>query len=156
MSPRAAAATAAALAALLTGCRAEDRTPGGAARLFLQAVETSDSEALEKLVAQASRKKLAELLHLANAQAGGPRKLKAKDLLVAGMNRLPTTDPLEAGKASVSGDRATVEVLEGKKSVGRLDLVKTGGGLWRVVLPERALAPPEPGGASSRPTSRPT
>jgi hypothetical protein len=139
---------------LLASCRPEDRTPEGAARLFLAAVQTSDTEALHRLIAPASRKKLAKLLHLANAQAGGPRKLKPKDLLVAGMNRLPTTKPMEAGKASVSGDRATVEVLVGKTAVGRLDLVKEDG-LWRVVLPEKALVPPEPG-ASSRPASQPS
>ena len=149
--------TAAALLVLLMGCRSEERSPLGAARKFVRAVESTDSQAIYGLLAPTTQAKLAELLHLAQAQAGGPRHLKAADLLVAGMYRLPLTASMELGQVKESGDRATVEILHRKKRIHTLQLIRTEQGLWRVLLPDAALEPPDPGApAKSQPASQPT
>ena len=115
----------------------------------------ADNEAIYNLLAPATQDRLARLLHLAHAQAGGPRRLKAKDLLVAGMYRLPMATPLLLGQVKESGDRATVDLLHRKKLAHRLHLTRTKQGHWRVVLPDSVLQPPRPDAPGSQPASRP-
>jgi hypothetical protein len=156
-----AALTAMALAA----CGTEDRSPEGATRLFLRAVEEGRSAEVFRLLAPASQQALERMAQLANAQAGGARRFKPEDLLAAGQE--PSRVEGDATVIEVRGDRARVRISSAKtpragtattkKAVqhDELELLRVGD-VWRVVLPASATAPRPPASApSTLPASQP-
>jgi hypothetical protein len=148
VSGMAAACSLVAWMAVAPGCNREpdDRTPSGALRLFVTAMERSehDARALEdayRLLAPDAREALAERARRAESLAG--REMKPADMLVQGRFRVrvPVSDRGELVER-VEGDRAVV-VVPGAGETGPVEvpMVKDGD-RWRVVLEVPSLIPP--------------
>ena len=135
------------------GCANEERTPEGTVRQMLRAIESGETEEVYGLLAPQIQKKLEELASLATAQTGGRNHIKPVDLLIIGLNQLPSDRPLDVKPSQINGDRAKVELVGNKgKTRQTLELIRVEG-RWRVLLPADGLRPLPP---ESRPTSRPS
>jgi hypothetical protein len=144
----------AAVTLFLAACSGEDRTPEGAAALFLRAIDEGNASEVHRLLAPATREALGRLQQLAGAQAGGARRFKPEDLLAVGQEPGWGERKWKIGDASVDGDRARVRVVSAKKAEDRLELVRVGG-VWRVLLSPRATAPLAAPMPATRPSSAP-
>jgi hypothetical protein len=145
------------VALALTACSGEDRTPEGAARLFLRAVEEGNATEVYRLLAPSTQEALGKLLQLAGAQAGGGRRFKPEELLAVGQEP-GHGEVSEVLVASINGDRARVRLISAKKKVeDSVELVRVGA-VWRVLLPPGVTAPvATPASApASRPASAPS
>lgn len=135
------------------GCAGEERTPEGTVRQMLRAIESGETEEVYGLLAPQTRKKLEELAGLATAQTGGRNPIKPVDLLIIGLDQLPSDRPLDVKPSQITGERARVELVGNKgKTRQTVELIRVRG-RWRVLLPADDLRPPSP---ESRPTSRPS
>jgi len=135
------------------GCAGEERTLDSTVRQLLRAIESAETEEVYGLLAPQTQKKLEELASLATAQTGGRNHIKPEDLLIIGLNQLPSDRPLEVKGTQINGDRARVELVGNKGKMRQtVELIRVKGD-WRVLLPADKLRPPAP---ESRPTSRPS
>jgi hypothetical protein len=127
-------------AAALLGCNSDpdDRTPAGALRLFVGAMERSDRDvrALEdayRLLAPEAREALRARAERAESLAG--REMAPWDMLVQGRFRLRVPiDGQDALVERIDGDRAVV-VVQGDDGVPRAEVpMVREGDRWRVHL----------------------
>jgi len=138
---------------VLVSCTGEEARPEGTARLFLRAIAAADAEEVYRLVAPASRQRLEALARLATDQTGGRKKIKPQDLLIAGMNQLPSAKPLVVEQQpKIMGDSAAVRLLDQKGKVRFVFEMVRAERRWRVLLPPKLLRTPE---AVDPPTSQP-
>lgn len=140
---------------LLGACTLSDRTPEGAVRLFVEAVQSGKSDDLLELLAPESRKQLEALAQLATAQTGGRHLFSPDELLVIGM-KPPLHKLGDSWKAEVTseqGTRAEVRITSADNRHHQTFRLVHAQDRWRIVLPRDALAPlPNPG--KSRPSEK--
>jgi hypothetical protein len=125
------------------GCGGPDRTPEGALRLFVKAVEDGNAAAAYRLLAPVSQRALGERARLANAHSGDGQRFKPEDMLAVGQNAA-RYDLAQAKvvRMDADGKRATMQLVSAKRGLREeLELVLVDGA-WRVVMPAEKGEPP--------------
>lgn len=132
--------TALALAAALatTACPSRERTPEGAVKAFLQAVEVGRLNKVYEMLDPGSQKRLQDLAKMAEDQTGGRRKTKPEEMLVAGMAKARFR-PGEMKTLTEDAHVARVKVHSGDKKRHEIFTLNRHEGRWRVVLPTKQL-----------------
>ena len=145
-------ALSAAVMLILAACGGEDRTPVGAATLFLRAIDEGNASEVYRMLAPSTQEALDKLQQLAGAQAGVGRRFKPEELLAVGQEPGWGERRWKIGETSINGDRARVRLLSAKKTEDYLELVRVGG-VWRVLLPPGVTAPLAAPTPATRPAS---
>jgi hypothetical protein len=129
------------------GCRGKDRTPEGAAELFLRGTQEGDQAEVYRMLAPESQRELQERARVAQAQSGG-RVVKPEHLLAVG-REMPRLEVNRIRPVSVQGGRAEVAIGNLRKGLQETLQLERVGDVWRVILPK---PPPAP---ASQPATRP-
>jgi hypothetical protein len=114
------------------GCRADDDTPLGAAREFVDAVRTGNRDAVLEALGPETRRRLERAAERAGEYVGSARRFAAQDLLSlrgGGWESPRRTYRLRER----SEDQALVEVASADGQRGFLRVVRSGGH-WKVEL----------------------
>jgi hypothetical protein len=128
------AAAAVALAIVITGrgCDADDRTPEGATRAFVDAARGGDEQAVWDLLAPATQKRLMAAAQGATSRVGGTRRFDVFDMIEVGA-RESSYEPSSIVLREKQKDRAIVDVLGPSGRRDSVTLVKVGD-RWRIEL----------------------